>query len=674
LGNRLKIKAVSALVAGLAFFFMACAPQPAWKRPYEKEPYQRYYESAERHFHKKAFDSAAEDYSLYLKQHPKGRFASKSLFRLGTIAEEMRLYQQALKKFDRLIGEFPGDPYLPLARYHVALIYHRMGDYQGSIVKVQEWLNNYPEHASRGDLLFLNGKNLIELGEKAKAFSWWLQSEEAFSASQDRYKQLYEAISDLINSSTSESLRQMIHPAEGSRHLPHIYYRLASLDLEKKRWKDAREALLSLFESTQDSQWVSAGHRLLLNIEESQRAAEIAVGCLLPLTGPYAIYGEEVLNGILLAMALVEESTQEQPGIELMVEDTEGTVEGALAGVETLAEEERIVALIGPLASRPSMAAVKRAQEVGIPMITLTQKEGITDEGDMIFRNFLSPSKQVITLLERAVYGMGLKKFAILYPDNAYGQFFMNLFWNTAEEMGGMITAFEAYSPGETDFAVQIKKMTGRYHAGSESTRELIEELKYLQAEERIFDESDDDQEPYPFVNFDAVFIPDNHEQIALIAPQFPFYNIFDVHLLGTSLWQSPELIDMSANYVQGAVFPSGFFKQNPSPQVQAFVSLFRESFGSDPGLLAASGFDSIGLLKNLLGRGEAVTREELQKALLEMDPYMGVTGDIVFNQSGDVEKEPILLRISGRRMEILPKLVGLKPSSKPRPHQSLPE
>jgi ABC-type branched-subunit amino acid transport system substrate-binding protein len=130
----------------------------------------------------------------------------------------------------------------------------------------------------------------------------------------------------------------------------------------------------------------------------------------------------------------------------------------------------------------------------------------------------------------------------------------------------------------------------------------------------------------------------------------------------------------MSANYVQGALFPSGFFEQDPASHVQAFVSFFRESFGSDPGLLAANGFDSICLLKSLFAQGMGLTRQELQRCLLQMDPYAGVTGDIAFDQTGDVKKEPTLLRISGRRMEILSKPVGPKPPATPLPQGPPPE
>jgi ABC-type branched-subunit amino acid transport system substrate-binding protein len=183
----------------------------------------------------------------------------------------------------------------------------------------------------------------------------------------------------------------------------------------------------------------------------------------------------------------------------------------------------------------------------------------------------------------------------------------------------------------------------------------MIEEIKYLEAEEKIDESLDSDENLDPIIDFDAVFIPDNPQRVALIAPQFPFYDIFDIRLLGTSLWQSSELITMAGDYVQGAIFPSGFFKNSVSNHVKAFVDLYRENFESDPGILAATGYDTMGVVKNLLANGLMISRDDFQKGLSELHDFDGVTGTTSFNMEGEVEKEPLLLTISGKHFSILP-------------------
>jgi len=392
---------------------------------------------------------------------------------------------------------------------------------------------------------------------------------------------------------------------------------------------------------------------MLERIEEELSVKQGVIGCLLPLSGPFAIYGQEVLNGIQLGMGLFSSSGEDE-GLELIIRDTGGKTEDAVFRVEELVSEEKVMAIIGPLASKPALAAARKAQELGVPIITLTQKNGITAEGEMVFRNFLTPSKEIKRILDKVMDRMALKRFGILYPNNSYGRFFMNLFWDEVEEMGGSITAVESYEGDVTDFALQIKRMVGLHYPRPESVVQMVKEMSYLVAEEMIDESTDSEDEPEPIVDFDAVFIPDNFQQVALIAPQFPFHNVFDIRLLGTSLWQSPELIEMTGDYVQGAIFPSGFFVDDESGAIRDFVDLYKENFESMPGILAATGYDTMRFLRSLLNEGMIRTRQDFQKELLVHDNFYGVTGQISFDHQGEVLKAPSLLTVSGRHLSVL--------------------
>ncbi|MBW1913128.1 MAG: penicillin-binding protein activator [Deltaproteobacteria bacterium] len=457
----------------------------------------------------------------------------------------------------------------------------------------------------------------------------------------------------------------------GSVYIPPLYHRMASISFDEDRLEEAKRFAMILVRSTPELYWVSKGREILNRIidrmveEEEASVRKGVIGCLLPLSGPYALYGQELLNGIQLGMGIFDSKEGDQQ-IELVIRDTRGNEEEAILGVEELAVRENVMAIIGPLASRPATAAASMAQELGVPIVTLTQKDGITEEGDMVFRNFLTPSKEVETLLKEAIEVRGLRSFAIFYPDNPYGRFFMDLFWDKAEEMGGTITAVESYKQDETDFAVQIKKMVGLYYPRPESVNQMLLELKQMEAareeaenpdsegeveEDPDPEEMTEEEEPEPIVDFDAVFIPGSYQNVALIAPQFPFYNIFNIHFLGTSLWRSYELIETTGDYIQGAIFPSGFFSEDTSDGVQAFVKAYRETFESDPGVLAADGYDTIRFVKNLVNRGIINTRKDFQAGLFQEDGFYGVTGEISFDKQGEVKKDPVLLTISGRRL-----------------------
>jgi ABC-type branched-subunit amino acid transport system substrate-binding protein len=376
------------------------------------------------------------------------------------------------------------------------------------------------------------------------------------------------------------------------------------------------------------------------------------VGCLLPLTGSFGLYGQEVLNGAELALARLAE---QRASVQLIVKDTRGSAEEAASLVEDLVTSHKVISVIGPLASRSVLSAAKKAQALGVPIITLTQREEITAEGEMVFQNFLTPAVEVERLLQKATRHLGFSRFAILYPDSAYGRTLMTLFWDKAEEAGGSITAVESYQPEETDFAVQIKKMVGLYYPRPEPSPQVLLEKKDLLNQMGVEPGLSTERELEPIIDFDAVFIPDNAQKVSLIAPQFPFHKVFRVRFLGTSLWQSSELVEQAGEYLQGAVFPSSFSVQSDSPAVKRFVALYRKTYDADPGILAATGYDTVLFLSHVLAKEAPKTRQDLQRAMKASKDFTGITGKMVFNDRREAIKTPTLYSVRGKRVVAIP-------------------
>jgi branched-chain amino acid transport system substrate-binding protein len=613
-------------------------------------------------------------------------------------------YEEAMSSLKRILEEYPDHPKAPAVKYELAKVFYRTEDFEDSVSEALEWLEMYPGDPLKGEVLILLGKNYRAIGDTAEAFHWWVDAARSLPVSKyqhvDQDWNIDALITDLIDSSTAAALEEMAAYDSQGDYNPIIYHRLVELSLEENRFDDAKEFTLLLVRSSQEQRWLSIGKELLdkiyerLGKEPGDFKGSIAMGCLLPLSGPFAIYGDEVLKGVELGMGLFNKSEIE-PNIELVIRDTKGNEEDAVAGVEDLADKEGVMAIIGPLASAESAAAVKRAQDLDVPIVSLSQKQDITSEGNMVFRNFLTPSKEVESVLNKCMKDMGMRNFGIFYPDNTYGRFFVDLFWDRVEKMGGSITAVESYEAGETDFADGIKRMVGLYYPRPESVSRRLETMKILKAleekeyshywedepwymivpkeeikdlfeeEEEIMespvriavpeDEAEKEEEgPEAIVDFDAVFVPDSSEQVALITPQFPFYNVFNVTFLGTSLWLSDELLDSAGGYVQGAMFPVGFFPGNDSEIVKGFVEAYKESFESEPGVLAANGYDTMRFIKDILSENLISNRIDLQEALLEHGPVKGVTGEISFDEQGEVEKDPVLLTVYGRRFHLL--------------------
>ena len=641
-------KAVPTLIMGIAFFLAACQPRIPVEKELAKEALPDHFSLAEGYWHRGELDKALDAYGAYLEQHPRDKNSALARHRMAEIYSRTEQYENALDLLRKISQEFPYYTDLTIVKYQIASQLFLLGEYKESVDECLKWLEESPWHSLKGNVLLLLGDNLKALGDGSGAFMWWLKAENEWPDDLERQAELNERLEEVISTSEIGELEDLVEFADETDYAPKVYHRMAAIYLEQNQLEEAQRAAMALVRSTLEQYWVSEGRQFLESIHEELSVKKGAVGCLLPLSGPFAIYGQEVLNGIELGMGLFSE-TGEGSDLELVIKDTKGDPELALAGLEDLVKNEKVITVIGPLSSRTSMSCAKKAQTLGIPIITLTQKEGITKEGPMVFRNFLTPSREVNRILDVAVSQMGLTRFAILYPNNSYGLFFLNLFWDRLEELGGIVTAVESYKPDETDFAEQIKKMTGLYYPRPQSLIRKLSDMRTPEEEESVvFSE-----EPEPIIDFDIIFIPDNYQRVAMIAPQLVYHDVLNVLLTGTSAWQSSRLIETAGDYVQGAIFSSGFFKDIGDKRVNAFVEEYEANFEAVPGILAATGNDTIRFLREVLAKESIRTRRDLQEALLDYYYFDGVTGNISFNSQGEVEQQPLLITVSGEHFTL---------------------
>lgn len=603
-----RILAVPAFISGMAFFFTGCHP------------------------------------GALVKERIAGDAVAKKLHQTAQEHLENDQTLMALNLFNRMAREYPNYAEMPRVRYKTAKCLNLIGEYYLSNKLAQKWMTAYRSHPLKKTVMMLLGDNFEALENIPQAFYWFLEARKESFHDPQIQTALDERLRYLIRTSDIQNLDRLRIYASGTHYAARIRHRKAEVFLEHDELQKAKKIADSMVRDTADHAGVSAGMALLERIREELSVKKGLIGCLLPLSGPYAIYGEEVLTGIQQG---IFNSSPRASTVELVLKDTKDDPNVALAALEKLAHNEKVIAVIGPLASKTAYPVAERAQALGVPLITLTQKEGVTEAGDMVFRNFLTPSREVRRVLNRDMLDRGIRRFAILYPDNSYGRFFMDLFWDRIEELGATVTAVETYPPDSTDFGEQIKKMIGVYYPKPKRLREKLQEMRPPEElEYMIYTEK-----PEPFIDFDAVFIPDNFHRISMIVPQLPYYDVTDVQLMGTSLWQSQEIINMAGNYMQDAVFPACFFARSTDAKVQSFVTEYQQNHGTTPGLLAAVGYDTLRLLSWIMDQEDVRTRKKVRNMLFSIRSFPGVTGDIGFDETGELQNPPLLLTIAGRKM-----------------------
>jgi ABC-type branched-subunit amino acid transport system substrate-binding protein len=167
---------------------------------------------------------------------------------------------------------------------------------------------------------------------------------------------------------------------------------------------------------------------------------------------------------------------------------------------------------------------------------------------------------------------------------------------------------------------------------------------------------SEIDEEPKAIVDFEAVFIPDEPKRAGLLIPQLAYYDIENVHLLGTNLWHSQTLIEMAAKYVQGALMTDIFLSSSAKPAVQQFVQAYQRIYSAKPGFLEAVAYDAAQIVLTVLTDDDLRFRSSIRDRLLDVDGYEGATGRTSFKADGDVEKQLFLIQaLRGGFKEVIP-------------------
>jgi len=356
-----------------------------------------------------------------------------------------------------------------------------------------------------------------------------------------------------------------------------------------------------------------------------------AIGVLLPLSGRYAAFGERVKKGMELAM----ETFRPEIPVRMIFRDTAGDEMIAAQQVAELAISDRVMGIVGPLVGNAAQGAAVRANQERIPLLTMSQREGLAAASLYVFRNSLTAELQVRALVDYAIEQQGLSTFGVMYPQTRQGENFAELFQEEVWRRGGEITAEQSYQTEQTDFRYQVRLLRGldpdapdeEDPSDSESPENAVEEEKA----------------PPPF---EALFVPDYSDKISLIAPQIAFYGLEDIQLLGTNGWNDTELPRLARQFVEGAVFTDSFYLHSAYPFVQEFVADYFNRFDEEPTILEAQGYDIAGIMLTLLNNPGIVSREELRRAMSQLQNFPGVTGATRFDLIGEADKVLFLLQI----------------------------
>ena len=185
----------------------------------------------------------------------------------------------------------------------------------------------------------------------------------------------------------------------------------------------------------------------------------IKIGGLAPLTGDVSVYGVAVDNGVKMA---VEEINADGgvlgKQIEYIVYDEKGDATEAVNAYNKLVQSDNVVAIVGDVTSKPTLAVAQQAAKDKIPLITASgTAENITQAGENIFRAcFIDPFQGELM----ASYAS--KKLEKKTAADDYSKGLYEAFEAAAGDLGIEVVQVEGYGKGTVDFKAQLTNIKSK--------------------------------------------------------------------------------------------------------------------------------------------------------------------------------------------------------------------
>lgn len=338
---------------------------------------------------------------------------------------------------------------------------------------------------------------------------------------------------------------------------------------------------------------------------------EILIGEYESLTGSEATFGQSSHNGLVLAVEEVNNSGGVLgKQIKLITEDNQGKPSETQTVVQKLINRDKVVAIIGEVASSRSKAGAPICQAAKIPMITpASTNPEVTSIGDYIFRVCFIDPFQATVMSKFAINSMKVKKVALLIDQkNAYSTGLADNFKQVFTSMGGEIVEEQKYSAGDKDFKAQLTAIKAK--------------------------------------NPEAVFIPGYYTDVNLISIQAREIGL-TCPLFGSDGWESEKLTEGKAkDALEGSFFSTHVSADDPSPKVQDFIKKYKAKYSKEPDAMSFLAYDAGMILFDAIKRAGTTEGDKVRNQLAQTKDYNGVTGVITINPQRNAVKPAVVLEI----------------------------
>lgn len=350
---------------------------------------------------------------------------------------------------------------------------------------------------------------------------------------------------------------------------------------------------------------------LCLGLTAVRSATPIRIGEFASLTGKEAAFGQSSHKGTMLAVQEINAAggVLGRP-LELVFEDNQSKPGESATIVRKLITRDKVVAILGEVASGRSLEAAPICQQYKIPMISPSSTNPkVTAMGDYIFRVCFIDPFQGTVMAKFALNTLKVKKVAVLLDASApYSVGLASFFNQKFVQDHGTITMERKYNSGDKDFKAQLTAIKS--------------------------------------ASPEAIFVPGYYTEAGLIVKQARQLGL-NVPVFGGDGWEAPELIQIGGKALDGTYYSTHYSPEDKSEAVQGFVKRFRAKNNQEtPDAMAALGYDSVKVLVDAMRRAGGTEGAKVRDAIAATKNLAGVTGVTTIDAERNATKPAVIIAV----------------------------
>lgn len=329
----------------------------------------------------------------------------------------------------------------------------------------------------------------------------------------------------------------------------------------------------------------------------------VRLGFAAPLTGPQAHYGNDMRNGVLLAL---EETNATRPQIggeavrfELLAEDDQADPRQATAVAQKLVDAQ-IAGMLGHFNSGTSIPASRIYAQAGIAQIAMATAPAYTAQGfKTSFRAMTSDNQQGSVLGRYLVRETGAARVAIIDDRTAYGQGLADEFEKAAVAAGANVVRREFTDDRATDFTGALTAIKS--------------------------------------ANPDLLFFGGADVQAAPMVRQMRRLGLA-ARFAGGEMIKSPNFIALAGDAAQGALASLAGLPLDRMPGGRAFAERYRERFGSAVEVYSPYAYDATIAMIGAMKRADSTEPSHYLKELAGTEMAGVTSARFAWDGRGDLQ------------------------------------